>query len=118
MKKVFALALLGMVTVLAGCTSNTTIDPQIDALATCLTEKEVVMYGTESCTFCQKQKRMFGESFAKVTYVDCYAEPLKCQAKGITAYPSREIPGLSTEAGLLELTQLAEKVGCEYTEAE
>ena len=32
------------------------------SLAQCLTEKEVIMYGTEWCSHCKNQKAMFGES--------------------------------------------------------
>ena len=52
---------------------------QKTSLAECLTQKNVVMYGTERCPHCKDQKAAFGEAFAKVTYVDCDKQSLQCE---------------------------------------
>jgi len=41
-------------------------------LASCITSKHIKMYGSDGCGHCQHQKKIFGESFAQIEYVDCY----------------------------------------------
>ncbi|MEI7920252.1 MAG: hypothetical protein WCH65_09290 [bacterium] len=36
------------------------------------------MYGEVTCQHCQKQKATFGDSFAKITYVECTKEFARC----------------------------------------
>jgi ribosomal protein S27E len=36
------------------------------------------MYGQVTCQHCQKQKAMFGDSFQKITYVECTKEAERC----------------------------------------
>ena len=62
-------------------------------LASCLTEKNWIMYGRAGCSACQAEKDYFGEAFSKVIYIDCTANIENrnlCQAKGIKAYPTWE----------------------------
>jgi uncharacterized membrane protein len=40
-------------------------------VAQCLTDKGVFMYGSYTCPKCAKQKRLFGDAFAKISYVEC-----------------------------------------------
>lgn len=55
--------------------------------AQCLTEKDVTMYGSDTCPNCLNQKSMFGESFQLIQYVKCDFAKEECEQKGITAYP-------------------------------
>lgn len=97
MQKLIGVLVVCMFVLMTGC-STTNFDPQADALAQCLTEKNITMFGTETCTHCQKQKSLFGDSFAKVQYVDCYKDTLLCQTKGIMAFPTRQKEdGVQTE---------------------
>lgn len=41
-------------------------------LASCVTSKHIKMFGADSCGHCQHQKKIFGESFAQIEYIDCY----------------------------------------------
>ena len=82
-----------------------------DTLAQCLTERGAVMYGTEWCGYCQKQKEMFAESFQYIKFVDCDADKEVCTAAGVTGYPTWEIDG-QTYPGLKSLEQLASLAGC------
>lgn len=115
MKKVAILSLLVLsVVVFAGCNKNTsapadTTVPTADSaqptapaevaapavnleettkLAECLTNGNVIMYGTEWCGHCKNQKDLFGEAFAKVTYVDCDAERQRCLDAGVRGFPT------------------------------
>ena len=60
----------------------------VDSLAQCLTEKGVKMYGASWCPHCKAQKEMFGTSFAKVDYVECTTEQVKCNIAGVKGYPT------------------------------
>lgn len=67
----------------------------IDAFAQCLSEKGAVMYGTFWCPHCAKVKKMFGESFRYVAYVECdprgeNEQSELCLEKGIENYATFE----------------------------
>lgn len=110
MKKVFALALMS--TVLTAC--GTREAAPFDDFAQCLTDKEVVMYGADTCPHCQAQKKAFKGSFDLVNFVECNQNPKACQDAEIKAYPTWEINGEKSE-GRVSLSELAEKSGCELT---
>ncbi|MEI6774232.1 MAG: hypothetical protein WCL18_05590 [bacterium] len=76
MKKI---ALMGIVATVffAGCAQQTQTK-NLDTFAQCLTDQGAIMYGSQTCPHCQSQKAMFGESFAKVTYVECTKEFDRC----------------------------------------
>jgi len=84
----------------------------LDTFAKCLTEKEAVMYGTEWCGHCQKQKETFGKSFKHINYVDCDRTKEKCLAALITGYPTWKIKG-QNYPGQQSLQTLASLTGCE-----
>jgi glutaredoxin len=108
MKKFFALLL--MTSVLTACGGRDAAP--FDDFARCLTDKEVVMYGADTCPHCQAQKKSFKGSFDLVNFVECNGDPKACQDAGIKAYPTWDIDGEKAE-GRLSLSELAEKSGCE-----
>jgi len=61
---------------------------ELAQFADCLTTEGLVMYGSKSCTFCQRQRDLFGPAFDRIEYVDCGAEIPRCQASNITALPT------------------------------
>lgn len=82
-----------------------------DSFAKCLNDKGVIMYGVDTCEYCQIQKKMFGSSFEKINYVNCDFDKQICAEKQITAYPVWQIndklfPGIET------LDQLANATNC------
>lgn len=81
-------------------------------LAQCLKDRGVVMYGAEWCPHCQNQKKLFGESFGLVPYVECPADPNKCVAAGIQGYPTWIFPDGQKLVGEQTLEKLAETSGC------
>lgn len=108
----FILFLIFILFIVVGC-SNPGINPNnydLDALAQCLTEKEVKMYGTEWCSHCQNQKAAFGDSFEYVDYVDCDRSKLDCSVAGIRSYPTWVVDGkqYSGEQSFEKLASLAE----------
>ncbi|MEI6296996.1 MAG: hypothetical protein WCO84_05110 [bacterium] len=73
----------------SGCdlTSSTST---LDEFAGCLASKNVVMYGAVWCSHCQNQKKLFGDSFRLVKYVECPDNIKLCTDKGVTGYPTWE----------------------------
>ena len=92
LKVYFAMMLLLIIIFISGC-SKSPEPGKYDALSKCLTEKGVVMYGTEWCTHCQNQKKSFGDSFQYVTFIDCDKYPDDCKAAGVEGYPTWKING-------------------------
>jgi len=85
---------------------------ELDAFARCLAEKQVTMYGAESCSWCQKEKANFGSAFEQVPYVECPDEPQKCIALGIEGTPTWIFPDGRKLVGYQGLQKLSEASGC------
>jgi glutaredoxin len=83
-----------------------------DEFAKCLTEKEVKMYGTTWCKYCQMQKGLFGNSFKYINFVDCDKNRQECLEAGVNAYPTWRING-KNYVGLQQLVTLSQLSGCE-----
>lgn len=77
----------------------------------CLSEQGVTMYGVDWCPNCQDQKKLFGEDFAHVDYVNCDFQRELCHEKGVTMYPvwSKENAAL---VGFQPFNRLSELSGC------
>lgn len=96
--------------------------PDYTAQAECLTEKGVVMYGAYWCPKCERQKRLFGDAFAAIAYVECdprgeNAQAERCLARGISGTPTwLQETADGTELGRLEgvqdVSELAAKFDC------
>jgi glutaredoxin len=95
--------------VIIGCSKG---PGQYDSFAKCLTEKGAAMYGTEWCSHCRNQKKMFGDSFQYVYYVDCDRNRDECLRAGVRGYPTWVIDG-ELYPGEQQLFRLASLSGCE-----
>ena len=86
------------------------IEPgQSDELAQYLTQQGVKMYGTEWCSHCKNQKKLFGNSFQYIDYVDCDINRQECLDAGVSGYPTWKInnqnyPGEQSFERLASLT--------------
>src|SRR3989344_839224 len=96
----------------------------IDAFAKCITDRGAVMYGTFWCPHCAKVKKMFGESFRYVKYVECdprgdNEQSLLCIEKGIENYATFEFNNDANSwlLGEPSFEELAAKTGCVAPEA-
>ena len=58
-----------------------------NSLGECLTSKGAVMFGADNCENCANQKKLFGEDFSNVNYVNCEFNFEECRRKGISMYP-------------------------------
>ena len=111
---VSGLALLAAVMILQSSAQN---EPSASSdFVKCLSEKNVRMFGFSSCSSCDFQKRMFGENFNEVTYVDCSSPGSKgqteyCAREKIKSYPTWEISGKKI-MGELSLSQLSSMTDC------
>lgn len=82
-----------------------------NGLGQCLTEKGVTMYGSDLCPNCQNQKKILGEDFQDVNYVNCDFEREQCHKKGITVYPVWSM-GNNIMLGTQSKADLAAFAGC------
>lgn len=84
--------------------------------AQCLATKKVTMYGAYWCSHCQAQKKLFGDTFQYVPYVECTEQTKVCEAKGIQGFPTWLIPdgkgGEKKLEGEQALQTLAQESGC------
>lgn len=91
---------------------------QYDDFAKCLTSKSVKMYGAYWCSHCADQKRIFGNSFQYVTYVECAipgddsAQTPICIQNKIQGYPTWEING-EKNSGVKDINTLSSLSGCQ-----
>jgi glutaredoxin len=83
----------------------------LDGFAKCLTSKGATMYGAVWCPHCQEQKKMFGDSFKYVSYVECPDVPTVCEQMGVTGYPTWIINGVHKE-GTQSIEELSSLAGC------
>ena len=79
--------------------------------AICLMEKGAIMYGVDTCEYCQIQKKMFGSDFEKINYINCDFDQKSCTEKGIVNYPVWEIKGQQL-LGIQTFDQLEKTTGC------
>ncbi len=113
MIKVFFVAVVMLSLLLAGCSSSS-VNPEF---AQCLTEKGAVMYGAYWCSHCINQKKLFGDSWEFVNYVECSLPGGKgqtevCVKAGIEGYPTWEFADGSRQSGELSLAALSTTTGC------
>jgi len=80
-------------------------------MVNCMNEKGMVMYGTEWCPHCQRQKAMFGEAIAELAYVDCDKNAELCTAAGVKGYPTWVLDGQLYE-GEQTWKQIKDLTGC------
>lgn len=119
MKKssLFILTLLTITFFLVSCSP----DPQKEALAQCLSENGVKMYGAYWCGHCKDQKDLFGKSFDKIVYIECSlpnnaGQTEICKKAEIESYPTWEFTDDEKISSIFSLQELAQKAGCEYKE--
>jgi hypothetical protein len=63
-------------------------DTPMDIFAKCVAKTGLTMYGAEWCSHCLADKKVFGDSFKFVPYVECPDNIQLCIDKGINGYPT------------------------------
>jgi len=116
-KKIFNYSILALIALaiayaIYANASAKVVSGEHDKLAQCLTKKGVTMYGTDWCPHCQDQKRLFGDSFKYVTFINCDINAQACTAAGVEGYPTWIFPVGTRMSGLQPLEKLAELADC------
>lgn len=91
---------------------------EVDALAQCLTNNGVKMYGAYWCPHCQTQKKGFGRSWKFINYIECSlpsgnGQTKECDDAKITGYPTWENKDGQRLSGEQSMSALAELGGCQ-----
>ncbi len=99
---------------------KTEVSANVTALAQCLADKKVTMYGAYWCSHCQSQKKLFGDSFKYIPYVECTENDGKvCIAKGIQGFPTWLVPDANGKETPYEGEQsfeaLSKASGCPFS---
>jgi glutaredoxin len=88
---IIILLLIGIFYGYRGITGRVTEPGQYDEFAQYLTQQGATMYGTEWCSHCKNQKKLFGSSFQYIDYVDCDYNKQECTDAGVRGYPTWKI---------------------------
>lgn len=88
------------------------VNADLDAFAQCLADKGATMYGAEWCPHCKDQKKMFGDSWKFVPYVECPENTSLCLAKGIEGYPTWLIGTSTRLVGTQSIEKLSDATAC------
>lgn len=83
--------------------------------AQCITDAGAVMYGSDQCSGCQNQQKMFDSDFEYINYVNCDFNEEVCSEEGIIKYPIWKINGevMGGAIGIKTFDELSEATGCE-----
>ena len=117
MKKITViLILIGIVAVLTAVffifNKSNPGNNKLDDFAKCLASKNIVMYGTPWCEWCQKEKALFSNSFKFINYIDCSQKSQDCVAKNISRTPTWIFSDGSRIEEYQTVEQLSQESGC------
>lgn len=100
----------------AGLYFTTRSSPQsntnLDEFAKCLSEKGMTMYGAYWCPHCQNIKKLFGNSFQYIKYVECTVDTKTCTDNNVSGYPTFIWKDGGRSEGELSLEEFAQKSSC------
>lgn len=123
---VVGVLVLGVIGIFIAMPQQTTNGTQIapgtyTELAQCLKDSGAVFYGAYWCPHCNNQKKMFGDAYELLPYVECSTPDGKgqlpvCKDAGVTGYPTWVYPDGTRQTGEVPLALLAEKTGCTLPE--
>ncbi len=85
---------------------------QYDDFVKCLTDKNIVVYGNDYCSYTNQQLNFFGKSKKYLNYIKCVDNEKLCDEKGVEITPTWEIDGESY-SGIQSLEKLSALTGCE-----
>lgn len=83
----------------------------VDRNTTLCIANNSTFYGVEWCSYCQKQKALFGTNIDLINYIDCDEDRDACIAANIEIYPTWIINGIK-HTGLMYEEELKESTGC------
>jgi len=74
--------------------------------------KEATLYMSESCIYCTKQEKMFGDNYQYLNKISCKLEPGKCLEADITGTPTWVLNDGTQLVGVQELDVLKRVTNC------
>jgi uncharacterized membrane protein len=100
---------------------------EYNSFAQCLTENGYLMYGSVTCSFCARQRALFGNSFEYITEIECDPrnpndEAERCISKEVERTPTWFIEDKNGntikrfEAGVISLEDLSKLSNCPLLE--
>ena len=94
------------------------LEKQLENFAKCLADKGAKFYGAFWCSWCDQEKKLFGEAAQYLPYIECSDQKTRemlpfCQEAGVTNFPTWEFNG-EKAPGFKTLEELAELSGCTY----
>lgn len=106
---ILVIVLVGIFYINKNITGNVIESGEHDEFAQYLTGQGVKMYGTEWCSHCKNQKKLFGNSFQYIDFVDCDKNKQECLTAGVQGYPTWKINGQNYpgEQSFEKLSQLS-----------
>jgi len=92
-------------------------EKSLENFAKCLTQKGIKFYGTSWCSWCEKQKELFGKAAQYLPYVECSEKETgemtsECKKANITGFPTWQLPNGEKSPGFKPLAKLAKLSGC------
>ncbi|MBU0547085.1 MAG: hypothetical protein ABH876_01640 [Patescibacteria group bacterium] len=91
-------------------------DASLEILAKCLTEKGFKFYGSSSCSWCNKEKDLFGNAAQYLPYIECVGSDGQlaqaCIDAKIESFPTWESPDGTKSPGFRTLEELSQSSGC------
>ena len=91
-------------------TIDTNFSIDADELVLSLASDGWVLYGTDQCPWCVRQKEEFGDAFGNLTYINCMENRSACIDAGIEGIPCWASPDGVLHPGYHNLTRLSELV--------
>jgi protein-disulfide isomerase len=90
---------------------------KVDGFAKCLTKKNAAMYGSFLCSHCDDQRKIFGDSFKYIHYVECSQiatsqDANACKSAQIRYTPTWILGDGVRLVGLQTFKELSDKTGC------
>lgn len=86
-----------------------------EAVCRCASAKGVIVFGSAQCSHCRQQKKVFGDAFRHLHFVECDNNP-QCTTLNITVYPTWVLEEDGVEKarwlGVIDVQQLRELAGC------
>ncbi|MHB1316579.1 MAG: thioredoxin domain-containing protein [Minisyncoccota bacterium] len=120
MKKQITIVMAVLVVILAGAffLRKDNGPGEYDTFATCLKDKGAIFFGAFWCPHCREQKAMFGNSAKLLPYTECstpdgQGQTSVCKENDIKSYPTWQFANGDRSNGTLQLSELAEKTGCQ-----
>lgn len=113
-RKVFMFTVIILIIILSSFSiySYTKKPGEYDDFAKCLSEKEVIVYGNDYCSYTSTQLNYFGKSKKYLNYVRCVDDEELCNNKNIDVTPTWEIDGEMYEQ-VQNFEKLSSLTGCE-----